>query len=558
MDKSTSTLSLFHKFFYCLRERVRGSFQFTLLGMIEFFFAGLPIVVLVVLMTKPKPLPAPMAFFLAAVCAFLVRLIYFRAEVSLLSAAVVAGLLEALTPISIVFGAIFFFVALEKSGAMNVLQAWLRGISSNRVAQLMLVAWAFVFLIEGACGFGTPAALAAPILVALGFPPVPVLLLCLIFNAVPTVFGAVGTPIWFGFELLQLGQAELIDLSGKTAILQSIVALIIPAVSLRLIVDWATIRGNLLFIYLSIFSCVGPMLAVAMFNYEFPAVVGGVVGLITTILLARFEIGLQRPEIGRPRGPLLSRRVALALTPLAVTVVILLVTRIPNLGLRGLLTSPEPHLKMSLGRLGEVTVSPSLVFQFRDILDQGINWSHALLYIPSLIPFFLTAGLALVLFGSTASTASLAMGETVARIGKPVVALFGALVFVNLLMVGGEQSSTMILGHSLAHVTGSAWKYFAPFLGALGSFFSGSTTISNLTFGGIQASIAEDVGTDPGTLLALQSSGAAMGNIIAIHNIVAACAVLMLSNVEGEILRKAFPVVVLYGVLLALATAILF
>src|SRR5215510_4882688 len=212
--------------------------------MIEFFFAGLPIVVLVVLMTKPNPLPAPIAFFLAALCAFLVRSLYFHAQVSLLSAAIVAGLLEALTPISIVFGAIFFFVALEKSGAMNVLQAWLRGISSNRVAQLMLVGWAFVFLIEGACGFGTPAALAAPILVALGFPAVPVLLLCLIFNAIPTVFGAVGTPIWFGFELLQLRPPELIEIGGKTAFLQSIVALIIPVISLRLIVDWGTIRRN--------------------------------------------------------------------------------------------------------------------------------------------------------------------------------------------------------------------------------------------------------------------------------------------------------------------------
>ena len=559
MSRAPSTLALFHKFLLLLAiTGKRRSFQSTLLGMIEFFFAGLPIVVLVVLMTKPNPLPAPLAFFLAALCAFLVRSIYFHAEVSLLSAAIVAGLLEALTPISIVFGAIFFFVALEKSGAMNVLQAWLRGISSNRVAQLMLVGWAFVFLIEGACGFGTPAALAAPILVALGFPAVPVLLLCLIFNAIPTVFGAVGTPIWFGFELLQLKPSELIEIGGRTALLQSIVALIIPVISLRLIVDWATIRRNLIFIYLSVFSCVGPMLAVAFVNYEFPAVVGGVVGLITTILLARFEIGLERPEIRRARGPLLSRRVALALTPLAVTVVILLVTRIPNLGLRNLLTSPEPNLRVSLGAFGEVTVSPSLVFQFRDILGQGLNWSHAFLYIPSLIPFFLTAALAFVLFRSPVGTTSLAMRETVARIGKPVVALFGALVFVNLLMVGGERSSTMILGHSLAYVTGGAWKYFAPFLGALGSFFSGSTTISNLTFGGIQASIAHDVGTDPGILLALQCAGAAMGNIIAIHNIVAASAVLMLANVEGEILKAAFPVVLLYGLTLALATAILF
>ena len=203
-------------------------------------------------------------------------------------------MLDALTPICIVFGAIFFFVALEKSGAMDVLQDWLRGISSNPIAQLMIVAWAFVFLIEGACGFGTPAALAAPMLVALGFPPIRVALVCLIFNAIPTTFGAVGTPMWFGFELLELAPGELVEVGAKTALLQSVAALIVPVVSLRFVVAWDVIRRNLVFIYLSILSCVVPMLMVAWTNYEFPAVIGGVIGLVVTILLAKFRIGLER------------------------------------------------------------------------------------------------------------------------------------------------------------------------------------------------------------------------------------------------------------------------
>ena len=245
-------------------------------------------------------------------------------------------------------------------------------------------------------------------------------------------------------------------------------------------------------------------------------------------------------------------------TLLVVTVVILLVTRIPLLGLRHLLTSPAPNLRIPLPALGELTISPFLVVQLRNILGQGLNWSHAFLYVPSMVPFALTAALAFLLFRSPAGTASGAMRETLARIGKPVIALFGALVFVNLLMVGGDRASTIILGDALAHVTGGAWKYFAPFLGTLGSLFSGSTTVSNLTFGGIQATIAQDIGINPRTLLALQCAGAAMGNIISMHNIVAACAVLALVNVEGEILKQAFPMVILYGITLALAAAMLF
>ena len=216
----------------------------------------------------------------------------------------------------------------------------------------------------------------------------------------------------------------------------------------------------------------------------------------------------------------------MALTPLIVTVVILLVTRIPILGLRGLLTSPTPNLPISLGRLGEITISPSLVVQLRNILGQGLDWSYAVLYGPSISPFLFTAVLAFLLFRSPMSALPDALHAPIGRIGKPVIALFGALVFVNLLddwwRPGVHDNTRRCAGECRRR----GLEVLAPFLGALGSFFSGSTTISNLTFGGIQASIAQDTGLDVGTLLALQCAGAAMGNMITIHNIVAVCAVL--------------------------------
>jgi lactate permease len=114
-----------------------------------------------------------------------------------------------------------------------------------------------------------------------------------------------------------------------------------------------------------------------------------------------------------------------------------------------------------------------------------------------------------------------------------------------------ERASTRILGDALAAATGGLWIYFAGFLGALGSFFSGSNTISNLTFGPIQLRIAQDLGVSPTTMLALQTVGAAMGNMVAVHNIVAVCAVLGLKNQEGFILRKTFIPTLMYGIILA-------
>jgi lactate permease len=538
----------------------------------DLFFAAAPIVVLIFVMTKKKGLPSTVAFALAALLTYLVRISYFKTSPNLANAAAVNGLLQALTPISIVFGAILFFVALERSGAMGTLRVWLDGVSANPVAQLMIVGWSFIFLIEGASGFGTPAALAAPILVGLGFPPLRVAVLCIIMNAVPTSFGAVGTPTWFGLGALGLAESQLLEIGLKAALIHALAALVIPVIALRFVVDWKEIRRNLLFVELAILASVLPMVAVAAFNYEFPSVAGGIVGLLTTIFLARSGIGLAKNEAraagavapnsgsasqqpsetnALPHGEILR-----ALTPLLAVVGILLLTRIPFFGLRQLLNSEVEWVSVRLGPLGIFSLSPSLVFQLRAILGEDLHWSYALLYVPFILPFIVAAALALILYRRPLSVFEEVLKETFARIWKPVIALFGALIFVQLLTIDGHRASTRILGDGLAGGTGDLWIYFAGFLGALGSFFSGSNTISNLTFGPIQLRIAQDLALPITTMLAVQTVGAAMGNMVAIHNIVAVCAVLGLKNEEGAILKKTFIPSLVYGIILAALAAV--
>ena len=540
----------------------------------DLFFAAVPIAFLIFVMTKKNGLPSTVAFALAALLTYLVRIWYFKTSPNLAHAAAVNGLLQALTPISIVFGAILFFVALERSGAMATLRRWLDGVSQNPVAQLMIVGWSFIFLIEGASGFGTPAALAAPILVGLGFPPLRVAVLCLIMNAVPTSFGAVGTPTWFGLGELGLSESQLLEIGLKAAALHAVAALVIPVIALRFVVDWKEIRSNLLFVELAILASVLPMVAVAAFSYEFPSVAGGIVGLLTTIFLARSGIGLAKKKtsasvVAAPRSGSASQQlseknalsrgdVLRALTPLLATVGILLLTRIPFFGLRQLLNSDAQWVSARVGSLGLFSLSPSLVFQLREILGEDLNWSYALLYVPFILPFFVAAALAFILYHRPLNVFGEVLKETLARIRNPVIALFGALIFVQLLTVDGPRASTRILGDALAGGTGDLWIYFAGFLGALGSFFSGSNTISNLTFGPIQLRIAQDLGLSSTTMLALQTVGAAMGNMVAIHNIVAVCAVLGLKNEEGAILKKTFIPTLAYGIILAVLARIWF
>ena len=166
----------------------------------------------------------------------------------------------------------------------------------------MVVGWSFQFLIEGASGFGTPAALAAPVLVGLGFPPLRVAVLCLVMNSVPVSFGAVGTPTWFGFSSLELPESQLLQIGLKTALLHAAAAVVIPAIALLFVVEWKDIRRNLFFVQLSVYASVLPMVAIAAFNYEFPAVAGGMIGLMATIFLARHGVGLAKEE-GAPQAP---------------------------------------------------------------------------------------------------------------------------------------------------------------------------------------------------------------------------------------------------------------
>jgi len=148
--------------------------------------------------------------------------------------------------------------------------------------------------------------------------------------------------------------------------------------------------------------------------------------------------------------------------------------------------------------------------------------------------------------------------ETASRLVNPFFALLGALVCVRLIMAGGENASAEIIGRTLANAVSENWQFFAAYLGAMGSFFSGSATVSNLTFGGIQFSIAQNLGLEPTTILALQSVGASMGNMVCIHNIVAICSILGISKDEGHILRWNVLPMLLYGVIAGMVTVMFF
>ncbi len=514
-----------------------------------------PVVILVALMTKKPGMPAHYALPLAAFLTYAVKLIYFQSDPNAVNAAVVAGMLNAWTPILIIWGAVLLFKTMEHSGSMDRVRNWLNGITGNRVAQLMIIAWAFAFLIEGVSGFGTPAALAAPLLVGLGFPPVRAAIVCLIMNSVPVSFGAVGTPTWFGFGKLGLTPEQLLEVGRKTSQIHFCAALVIPVIALLFAVPWREIKKNIVFVYLSILSCTVPYFILARFSFEFPSLIGGLTGVIISALLAARGIGLANSNEKRTAGDApQSRGIIPASFPIWGSVLLLTITRIKQLKIKGLLTDQSPSWTCKLGSFADLTLTPSCVISLKNIFGTTQSWCLKALFVPSIIPFFVISGITMMLMKLSRKTVAAILHDTYTRMRAPIVALMGALAMVNMLMEGGNNSCTAIIGRCFAQLSGRNWQYFASCLGAVGAFFSGSNTLSNLTFGGIQASIANSLGLDLTTILALQSVGGAMGNMVCINNIVAVCSILGIYAQEGFIIKRTIIPLLIYAAIAAIVS----
>ncbi|WP_404340742.1 L-lactate permease [Pseudoalteromonas mariniglutinosa] len=520
--------------------------------------AALPIIMLIWLMTKRRPLPSHLALPAMAVLTGLLQLFYFHADWQLVAANTLAGGLAVATPISIIAGAVLLNRLLAISGAEATIKSWLESISSNPVAQLMIIGWAFAFMIEGASGFGTPAAIAAPLLVGLGFAPLKVVVFTLMLNSVPVSFGAVGTPTWFGFSGLNLLPEQILAVSQWTALCHVVAAMVIVPIALRFVLPSEVIRRNVIYIYLSIFSCVLPYWWIAQWNYEFPSLLGGAIGLVFSVVLANFNIGLSATDKQTKRSANITvKTLLIALSPLLLLMVVLLLTRIQQLGIKDWLNNDNIWLAADLN-FAQFQLSTALIVSLQDIFATSVSWSYKTLYVPAIIPFLLVVLVCLPLLKMRPKQVKQMCSETVQRIALPFIALLGALIMVNFMMLGEHNAPIFYMAQSFAQLSGENWTLFAAFLGALGTFFSGSATVSNLTFAGIQYSIAQQVGLPTTLILALQSVGAAMGNMICISNIIAVASIVGLKNQEGAVIKKTAMPMLIYGAIIGVFSYVFF
>ncbi|AST05575.1 lactate permease [Anoxybacillus flavithermus] len=512
-------------------------------------------------------LPAAKAMPISFVITVVLSLFVWKMPGIQVAAATIEGIIVAISILWIIFGAILLLNTLTKSGAMDAIRSGFLGITRDRRVQVIIIAWLFGAFIEGAAGFGTPAAIGAPLLVALGFPPLAAVVVALVADSSPVSFGAVGTPIIVGVDQgLREGNAvaervqQVIGTADLSPFLQTlakqavsfdiIIGTFIPLILVLILTrffgenrSWKEGLEIWKFALFAGLSFTVPAFLVASFlGPEFPSMIGGLIGLAIVVPAAKKGFLLPKEpwdfkktdahqhvtNVQKSDMPLL-----LAWMPYIFVAIILVLTRLQNLPLKTWLRSVK--------------------IQFNNILGTNISTSIEPLYLPGTI-FLVVIFITIFMHKMRREDVLETMKESAYTLIGSAIALGTAVPMVRIFINSGINDAGLAsmpieLASMVAGAVGAAWPLVAPLIGALGSFISGSATFSNMMFSLFQFSVADQIQVPHHIVIAGQMLGANAGNMVCVLNVVAAASVVGLAGKEGTIIRMTL-IPMLYYVLM--------
>lgn len=420
----------------------------------------------------------------AAVLALAIALAFFPSAFppSAILPTVADGVSFALYPIClVVLAALFVYLLTVESGALSTIRAGLAGVSSDPRVLAILVVWGFGNFMEGMAGFGTAVAIPAAILVGVGFDPLKAVLVCLVANTTPTAFGSVGVPL---VTLSKVGGADLATLARTSVLLQLFVTAMGPFLILLVLDGWKGLRGAVRLALVADAAFLVPwFLSARLFGPELPDVLGGLSVLVVVSLWERkgrlaCDLGAQI-RAWAPFGFVVLFLGAAALLPAAAK-----------------RFAPSGVLVLLAGFLGGAT--------------QGLSPARMCRVLKRTLVSYWTA--------------------------------FATIVFVlalaRVMTVSGMVSA---IADSLVAATGAAYPFFAPVVGALGGFVTGSGTSACVLFGPLQAGAAAKLGVSPDLLAAANVMGAGIGKMVCPQSIAIGTAAALVADRAGDAFKRMLP-----------------
>ncbi|WP_379544350.1 L-lactate permease [Psychrobacter sp. R86515] len=483
------------------------------------------------------------------------------------SSSIIQGMVITVSVLWIVFGAIFLLNTLKHTGAIAVIRAGFTNVSPDRRVQAIIIAWCFGCFLEGAAGFGTAAAIAAPLLVAIGFPALGAVLMGMMIQSTPVSFGAVGTPIVIGVnkgldtvaistQLAQQGLewGDFLQLiTSQVAIMHGVIGTFMPLFMVMMLTRFfgknKSWREGFEIWPFAIFAGLAftvPYTLTGIFlGPEFPSLVGGLVSITIVVNAAKrgflvpkttwnFEPKKSWPSewLGKlvvskeDITPVLSDKkmsTVMAWFPYLLVALLLVCSRVLT-GFQSLLNSATVDLTSILS-------------------EADISASFSPLYLPGgllLISALVAAAFQTKRPASALNSAFKESGKTVLGAGFVLIFTIPMVrIFINSGVNLSDVASMPVASAELfAGTFGSVFPLISATIGALGAFIAGSNTVSNMMFSQFQYEAAMSLHISPSLIIAAQAVGAAAGNMIAVHNVVAASATVGLLDMEGATLRR--------------------
>lgn len=378
----------------------------------------------------------------------------------------------------IVFGVLLFQGYLKEAGQFDKMITQLEKVTSRRWLLILVLSWCFGAFIEGIAGFGAPAALLAPFLVGLGLKPLEAIVICLLANSIPVTFGAMGTPLRVGLadylnpELVKNVSLMNLCLGG------SVPLMVINFLKRREIAPARTIEPYLWAIVAGLALLV-PYYLISFYALEFPAVIGGGVGFFLMIFIIKIY---EKKDFS-------FKELLVSFYPYWPVIILLFVGR------------------FFFGGKG-------IVVKLGDHLTHTFNFFH-----PGLI--LLTVALILApLQLKSYHFLGCVLKENRKKLVHTTLSLFFMSFLSTLFLISESSNDRGMLSLVGDMLQGDYYRFYAVFLGAFGSFLTGSATVSNLLFAPLQAEVSRELMLNTDLILALQLSGAAMGNMISLLNII--------------------------------------
>ncbi len=475
-----------------------------------------------------KKMKVYQASLLAILVALLIALFIYKMPVQLALLSIANGALYGLFPICwIIIAAVFLFNLTVKSGQFEIIKHFMASISSDRRIQALLIAFSFGSFLEGTAGFGAPVAITAAMLVGLGFNPLYAAGICLIANTAPVAFGSIGIPITVASQVTSIPEMAISQMVGRTLPFLSVfipfyLVILMAGFKKTMEVFPPLLVSGLSFSVLQYVASnfVGPSL---------PDVIAGIGSIIILIIFLRFW---KPKNIWRFANETAPASTSLVTYPTAVIVrawspFILLTVIVIAWGLQ-----PVKDLLNAVG---------STSFQFPGLHEKIANEQGGLIahvykfnYLSAAgTAIFIAALCAIPLTGLSIKEGSKVLALTLKQLRFPILTIASVLGFAYLV---NDSGITLTMAAVLAN-TGKLFPFFAPLLGWLGVFITGSDTSANALFGKLQATTATSIGVDPVITVSANISGGVVGKMISPQSIAVAAAAGGLTGREADLFR---------------------